>query len=86
MSSEQYQYIILGMIFTGNLIIFLKYYFQSPFFNETIGKVWTIFSAINFWTALMLNFAKVIYFYRTLFNMLIIFNLKFFTIIFFSEN
>jgi hypothetical protein len=58
MHGEQYQYIILFLILGGSLLLFIKFHFNSPYFNETIGKLWSSLVSINLWTAIMLTFSK----------------------------
>jgi hypothetical protein len=49
---------LLILILGGSLMLFFKFHFNSPYYNETIAKFWSCLMAINLWTAIMLCFAK----------------------------
>ena len=58
MRGKDYHYIILIFILGGSLIIFFKFHFNSPYYNEKVAKVWSCLMSINLWTAIMICFAK----------------------------
>lgn len=58
MSGSDYHYILLIFILGGSLMLFFKFHFNSPYYNETIAKFWSCLMAIHLWTAIMLCFAK----------------------------
>jgi PAS domain S-box-containing protein len=59
MHGDQYQYILLAEILGGSIILFMKFHFNSPFYNEVIAKLWSALMSINLWTAMMLVFSKI---------------------------
>lgn len=58
MRGKDYHYIILIFILGGSLIIFFKFHFNSPYYNEKVAKMWSCLMSINLWTAIMICFAK----------------------------
>lgn len=58
MRGEDYHYILLIFIIGGSLLIFFKFHFNSPYYNEKVAKLWSCLMSINLWTAIMLCFAK----------------------------
>lgn len=58
MRGSDYDYILLIFILGGSLLIFFKFHFNSPYYNEKIAKLWSCLMSINLWTAIMLCFAK----------------------------
>ena len=58
-NGNQYEYILLAEIHAGSAILFIKFHFNSPYYNETIAKLWSTLMSINLWTAVMLAFSKV---------------------------
>lgn len=59
MNGDQYQYILLALILGGSTILFVKFHFNSPYYNEIIAKLWSALMSINLWTAMMLVFSKI---------------------------
>jgi len=59
LTGEQFQVLLLALILIGSLILFVKFYFSSPYHNEVVAKVWSTLQALNLWTAVMLVFAKI---------------------------
>jgi len=59
LTDEQFQVFLLALILIGSLILFVKFYYTCPFHNEIVSKVWSIFQAVNLWSAGMLVFAKI---------------------------
>jgi hypothetical protein len=60
MHGSEYHYILLALILVGSLLIFIKFHFNTPFYNDFISQLWSSLCAINLWTAIMVCFAKVI--------------------------
>lgn len=58
MRGEDYHYILLIFIIGGSLLIFFKFHFNSPYYNEKVAKLWSCLMSINLWTAIMLCFSK----------------------------
>jgi len=40
------------------MIIFFRFYYNSPFYNEKVAKLWSCLMSLNLWTAIMISFAK----------------------------
>ncbi len=54
LDSSQFLYILLGIILGESIVLFQRFYFNSPYFNNSMSKIWKIFSGINLWTAVCL--------------------------------
>lgn len=59
MNGDQYQYILLALIFAGSAVLFVKFHFNPPYYNEIVAKLWSALMSINIWTAMMLIFSKI---------------------------
>jgi hypothetical protein len=59
LTGDQFQVLLLALILIGSLILFVRFYFSSPYHNEIVAKVWSTLHALNLWTAVMLVFAKI---------------------------
>jgi len=45
---------------SGSALLFFQFHFTCPFHDEVLTKLWSVLTALNLWTALMLVFAKVL--------------------------
>jgi hypothetical protein len=59
MNGEQYQIILLAILIVGSTIVFIKFHFNSPYYNEYVAKLWTVLMAVNLWSAVMIIFARI---------------------------
>ena len=66
--SDDYHNLFIFYILLCSLIVFLLFYYISPFHKENVSFIWACGSAINLWTAIMLVFAHVIYFIEIFFK------------------
>ena len=62
MKGIQFEYVLITLVLVGGMILFFKFQVSSEYHNETMGKLWSILMSLYVWTALLLFFAKVIYF------------------------
>lgn len=58
MHTEDLQYVLIAFQLIGTLIVFCKYHYDSPYYNETLQKLWSFLTAILVWTSILLAFAK----------------------------
>lgn len=63
MKGSQFEYVLITIILVGSLILFLKFHNNYEFHNETMGKLWDVLMSLNVWTALLLFFAKVLFYF-----------------------
>ena len=49
----------MAYLLVASTIVFAKFQFQNPFYNEIISKAWSTMAAINLWTVIMFIFAKI---------------------------
>ena len=40
------------------MIIFIKFHFNSPYYNASVARFWSCLMSVNLWTAIMLCFSK----------------------------
>ena len=59
LTASQFQVVLLALILVGSFVLFMKFYFNSPYHNEIVSKLWSIVTVLNFWTAIMLVFSKI---------------------------
>lgn len=59
MNGDRYQDIILTMILAGSLVLFYKFHYDSPYYNENIAALWSTLASLNLWTACMLIFSRI---------------------------
>jgi len=59
LTGDQFQVILLALILIGSVVIFVKFYFNSPYHDEIIAKLWACIAAINLWTAVMVVFSRI---------------------------
>jgi len=59
LTQTQFTIILMLMILAGSGFIFYKFFFNFPYHDEVVAKLWGILSALNLWTAFMLVIAKI---------------------------
>jgi len=59
LTQSQFTIILMLMILGGSAMIFYKFFFNFPYHDEVVSKLWGILSALNLWTAFMLVIAKI---------------------------
>ncbi len=59
LTQKQFTIILMLLILAGSSYIFYKFFFNFPYHDETVAKLWGILSALNLWTAFMLVIAKI---------------------------
>lgn len=52
--------VILAISLAGSFLLFYKIHKERPFYNLIIQKTWSVISAVNFWTILLLVFAALL--------------------------
>lgn len=57
MVGKEFHYLLIALLLGGSLIVFAKFHYSSPYFNETMRKLWSSIAAINVWTMILLCFA-----------------------------
>lgn len=59
LNGYQYQYIILAVMLGGSTVLFVKFHYNSPYYSEIMGKLWSLLVSLNLWTVMMLVFGKI---------------------------
>jgi len=44
---DEYEYVKLFFILGGSLLLFVNFHFDSPYFNTSIGNMWSCYCALN---------------------------------------
>jgi len=57
MVGKEFHYLLIALLLAGSLIVFAKFHYSSPYFNETMRRLWSSIAAINVWTMILLCFA-----------------------------
>ena len=59
LTGNQFQVILLAIVLIGSIVLFMKFYFNPPYHDEIIAKLWASIAAINLWTSAMVVFSRI---------------------------